>query len=428
MSPNSKAGEKMAYTKADFEIFQRDEKRGVTDALNKLGVCYLRGWGIPENEIIAVSFFSRAAAKKHVGALYNLGLCNLNGWGFRSENLTEAAELFTRSAKAGFAPAEKELGRCYEFGWGVEVNRPEAERLYCLADGKGNEDARRCLHQLHQKYPELAERYNAALRVVTHKPVQASSDITIDDNRGKVGMNPPLPFSTGAAGVGGAASRLLTNIFRFRTKPRPNSALNNSLEAERKRKTSSQHLDELRQAQSKLCVMPDAIPEEARQNSLEFLPFGILEIDGGKHETRGMEPAPLIQVDMPPSRSLLDDTTTMPGADISRTSYLYIKVHLLSAERKLRKIKNAAEVLPDPKAGQRALKQVQEFVYKYKEVKTMVKLVEAELSQCSGLFPPQKREKIAARVSDGFKDLVGELDNPSDLAKQYAVSKGCVSS
>ena len=74
----------------------------------------------------------------------NLGWCYENGRGV-SQDYSEAAKWFSKSAEQGYARAQNNLGSCYYNGHGVVKNRTEAEKWFKLAAAQGEEMAKKNL-------------------------------------------------------------------------------------------------------------------------------------------------------------------------------------------------------------------------------------------------------------------------------------------
>ena len=74
--------------------------------------------------------------------LCNLGWCYENGRGV-SQNYSEAAKWYSKSAEQGNAGAQNNLGKCYYNGIGVVKNRTEAVKWLKLAAAQGNEMAKK---------------------------------------------------------------------------------------------------------------------------------------------------------------------------------------------------------------------------------------------------------------------------------------------
>jgi TPR repeat protein len=90
---------------------------------------------IPWNSFSYVEIGNQKDAKIQ----YNLGLCYLNGKGLPQDE-SEARRLFHLSADQGYAIAQSKLGWCYENGIGVILKKDlsEAAKYYRLAAHQGH--------------------------------------------------------------------------------------------------------------------------------------------------------------------------------------------------------------------------------------------------------------------------------------------------
>ena len=77
-------------------------------------------------------WFSKAAAKEHKYALYSLGMLYLQGKGVEQDEETAYSLLF-RSYSKGNPYAAYELGKLYETGCGTEKNQEKSENCYRVA-------------------------------------------------------------------------------------------------------------------------------------------------------------------------------------------------------------------------------------------------------------------------------------------------------
>ena len=93
----------------------------------ELGLKFLFGEGVSENDEAAIRFFEMAAAKDHPEAQYWLGRIHQSGCGV-PEDITEAASWFKKAAEQGHPKAQAKLGVCYLFADGVNEDDHEAIR------------------------------------------------------------------------------------------------------------------------------------------------------------------------------------------------------------------------------------------------------------------------------------------------------------
>eukprot|EP00667_Euglena_gracilis_P014326 EG_transcript_14828 len=91
-----------------------------------LGMCYMHGEGVVEDEAEAVRLFRLAAGRSHLRAQLALGECYVDGRGVVQDS--EAAAQWYR--KAAEADAQQRLGACYANGEGVAKDSKEAVQWF----------------------------------------------------------------------------------------------------------------------------------------------------------------------------------------------------------------------------------------------------------------------------------------------------------
>ena len=95
----------------------------------KLGMMYVYGDTVPEDNAKAVELLTKAADQGHVEAAYNLGICYHYGHGVEVD-LQRAFMLYLFSAGKGYAKGMHLVGRFYYHGWYVKQNYTEAIRWF----------------------------------------------------------------------------------------------------------------------------------------------------------------------------------------------------------------------------------------------------------------------------------------------------------
>ena len=123
------------YRKA-YEKFMRGAIFGYAPAMYYLGLYYINGYGVEQNEAQACEFFKMGAAKGDFQATDALATCNLNGYGVE-KNLAEALRLYTVAAERGYSKSQVAVGDIYYKGTGVERNIEKAYKWYNLAAENG---------------------------------------------------------------------------------------------------------------------------------------------------------------------------------------------------------------------------------------------------------------------------------------------------
>ena len=93
-------------------------ERGYTPAQNHLGLAYVEGKGVPQDYAEAAAWFRKAAEQGLPGAQCNLGVSCVEGKGV-PQDYAEAAAWFRKAAEQGHVRAQYSLGICHWHGKGV---------------------------------------------------------------------------------------------------------------------------------------------------------------------------------------------------------------------------------------------------------------------------------------------------------------------
>ena len=128
-----------------YDNAERDEKalkwyhlgarQGDSHCEYSIGDNYRNGYGVEINLDTALEWFEKAAAKGHAGAQVGIGDVN-----YTKERYEDAVTWFTKAADQHDTEAESWLGRCYQFGNGVEQNLDTALAWFEKAAAKGHAD------------------------------------------------------------------------------------------------------------------------------------------------------------------------------------------------------------------------------------------------------------------------------------------------
>ncbi|MEQ9454192.1 MAG: tetratricopeptide repeat protein [Phycisphaeraceae bacterium] len=110
------------------------------DAYYALGVKYSSGWGVPEDDRLAVEWYRKAADAANTSAMFNLGVAYDNGVGVPVDDRL-AVEWYRKAADAGNANAMYNLGIMYAEGRGVPQNDVEAYVWSSLSTAFGESKA-----------------------------------------------------------------------------------------------------------------------------------------------------------------------------------------------------------------------------------------------------------------------------------------------
>ncbi len=117
---------------------------GDHEAQYQLSLQYFAGEGRAQSTRLGLRYLEAAAAGGHRDAQFNLG----NYYNLYQENYQQAAYWWLQAAERGLAAAQFNLGRLYEHGLGVGVDRAQAQYWYELAMAQGDESSRQALVEL----------------------------------------------------------------------------------------------------------------------------------------------------------------------------------------------------------------------------------------------------------------------------------------
>ena len=121
--------------------YSKASELGYSDSICRLAGAYKYGHGIEMDMNNALLLYKKAIATDgNVDALLDLGLCYLKGEGVPVD-YKRGFFLMERSAKQGNMMAQYNLGTLYRIGGGVEPDIDEALRWYRLSAAQGYEQA-----------------------------------------------------------------------------------------------------------------------------------------------------------------------------------------------------------------------------------------------------------------------------------------------
>ncbi|TPW06678.1 MAG: Sel1 repeat-containing protein [bacterium] len=110
---------------------------GDADAQSWLGMMYLSGQGLPQDDFEALRWFRLAAAQGDLDGI--VGIADLHRRGQSVErDEAEADRLYRLAAEQGHAGSQAIVGGKYEMGFGVPQDYVEAARWYRLAAEQGH--------------------------------------------------------------------------------------------------------------------------------------------------------------------------------------------------------------------------------------------------------------------------------------------------
>lgn len=130
-----------AQVAVDPEVLRGRAGQGDPEALNALGNAYTNGaQGFKQDYAEALRLFRQAAEKGYAPAQYNLGLCYELGRGV-AVDARQAFKYYLMSAEQGFTPAQFNVGNMYAEGRGVGQDFFEANLWYKQAADSGLAEA-----------------------------------------------------------------------------------------------------------------------------------------------------------------------------------------------------------------------------------------------------------------------------------------------
>ena len=124
------------YEKA-LKAFELASKAGNLDALTALGVMYIGGIGVEQDNTKGYTYINTAANQSDPKAQYTLGALYYLGVGV-TKDLNKAFYWLNLASQKGYLDAKYSLGVMYEFGEGVDQNNEKAYENFIFAARKGN--------------------------------------------------------------------------------------------------------------------------------------------------------------------------------------------------------------------------------------------------------------------------------------------------
>jgi TPR repeat protein len=122
------------------ECFEKASKlmdNNSASVLFSRGVCAFYGYGVEQNQEVAVKLFRQAAEQNFAPAQEQLGMYLINQLGV-TENKTEGVAWIRKAAEQNFAPAQFTLSYCYAAGVSVKKDEKESLKWYQKAADNGD--------------------------------------------------------------------------------------------------------------------------------------------------------------------------------------------------------------------------------------------------------------------------------------------------
>jgi localization factor PodJL len=120
--------------------FERASRKGLTQALFRLGGLYEKGTGVKKDLNRARALYFEAAERGHAKAMHNLAVLYAEGIDGKPDYVT-AVKWFHKAASRGVADSQFNLGVLFARGIGMEQNLAESYRWFSLAAQAGDNDA-----------------------------------------------------------------------------------------------------------------------------------------------------------------------------------------------------------------------------------------------------------------------------------------------
>jgi len=141
--------EQKNYEKA-LIAFELGAKTGDLNAMTALGIMYITGVGVIQNDVKGFKYVQDAANKSHPKAQYTLGAIYYLGAGI-SIDFKKAFSWISLSADQGYSDAQHNLAQMYEAGEGVLKDSKKAYEYYLKAARNGNLDSQVKVAQMYQE-------------------------------------------------------------------------------------------------------------------------------------------------------------------------------------------------------------------------------------------------------------------------------------
>lgn len=118
-------------------LYRAAADQGDAEAMVLLAYCYEVGAGVPLDVGAVVSWMRRAAEAGNAEARFNLALYYSKGAYQTAKDQKQSFFWAQAAAEQGYAQAQRFVGACYEYGFGVVANAGEAEVWYKRAADQG---------------------------------------------------------------------------------------------------------------------------------------------------------------------------------------------------------------------------------------------------------------------------------------------------
>lgn len=138
---------------------RKEVEEGNRDAINRLGLMYYNGDGVPKDFSKALTYFMKAAEGGLPVAYGNVGALYLWGSGVTAD-ASKARQWFEAGSRLGDYNSQYHLGTMYRDGNGVLKNPVKAKELFLKSARAGNTAAQYELAMICKKEDKLTEAFN----------------------------------------------------------------------------------------------------------------------------------------------------------------------------------------------------------------------------------------------------------------------------
>lgn len=139
-----------AMNPAEFKDLVQLACKGDAAAQTLLGIAYMRGVRVAQDDTAALDWFKHASKKRNFIAEDNLALMYFFGRGTK-ENYAEALKWFQKAGEDGSNDARFNIALMYHHGYGVKQNMEEAAKWYEVAAIQGNAMAQNTIGYLYEQ-------------------------------------------------------------------------------------------------------------------------------------------------------------------------------------------------------------------------------------------------------------------------------------
>ncbi len=159
-----------------FELASAGAALGCAHSKGALGRCYLRGFGVIQDEARGLALGRESEAAGSFFGQIVVGYCYYVGCGGVAQDDAKAVRLYRLAAAQGHAGAQNFLAYMFDNGDGVVQDYAEALRLYRLAADQGHADAQFNLGLKLRKGQGVAQDYAEAVRLYRLAAAQGHAD------------------------------------------------------------------------------------------------------------------------------------------------------------------------------------------------------------------------------------------------------------